>query len=242
MAAKIIISYDDTDNDRDALALGRLLAEAGGEVSLAYVRHTPQAERDLEEAAARELLRRGAEAIGKPDAPLHVVVSASTGEGLWALAEREGADAIVFGSEYRTAPGAVRPGTSAQRLLEGGPCAVAIAPAKLRERSDAAIRRIGLLADVATGGASGTAQTLAAALGAEVVRAGDGAIDLLVVASRPEAPAGRVNVSAAAAYAVETATCPVLVVPHSVTVPFGRGSAEPGTPPAAPADEPLATA
>ncbi len=237
MPAKIIISYDDTDNDRDALALGRLLAQAGASIALAYVRHTPEAERDLEEEAARDLLRRGAEAIGQPAAPLHVVASASTGEGLWTLAEREGADVIVFGSEYRTAAGAVRPGTSAQRLLEGGPCAVAIAPARLRDRPDAAIRRIGLLADISTGGANGTAQTLAAALGAEVVRAGDGTIDLLVVASRPEAPAGRVNISAAAAYAVETATSPVLVVPHSVTVPFG------GSSPASPdAPQPLATA
>jgi len=238
MAAKIIISYDDTDADRDALALGRLLGEAGAQVSLAYVRHTPEAERDLHEDDARELLRRGAEALGRPDAPLHVVLSASTGEGLWALAEREGADAIVFGSEYRTAPGAVLPGTSAQRLLEGGPCAVAIAPAKLHERPEAAIRRIGLLADVATGGASGTAQALAAVLGAEVVPAAAGSIDLLVVASRPEAAPGRVNISAAAAYAVETATCPVLVVPHGVTVPFGGSQpAEPAVPP-----EPLATA
>jgi len=221
MAAKIIISYDDTDNDRDALALGRLLAQTGAEVSLAYVRHTPTTERDLEEDAARDLLRRGAEALGLSDAPLHVVASASTGEGLWALAEREGADAIVFGSEYRTAPGNVRPGTSAQRLLEGGPCAVAVAPAGLYERPDAQIRRVGLLADISTGGANGTAQALATALGAEVVRAADATVDLLVVASRPEAAPGRVNISAAAAYAVETATCPVLVVPHSVTVPFG---------------------
>jgi nucleotide-binding universal stress UspA family protein len=231
MPAKIIISYDDTDNDRDALALGRLLAQAGAEVSLAYVRHTAGSGHDLQDAEANELLRRGAEAIGQPDAPLHVVLDASTGDGLWKLAEREGADVVVFGSEYRTAPGAVRPGTSAQRLLEGGPAAVAVAPAKLSERPDAAIRRIGLLADVPSGGANGTAQTLSAALGADVVGAADGGIDLLVVASRPEAPAGRVNISAAAVYAVETATCPVLVVPHSVTVPFG-GSApvEPTTP------------
>ena len=39
MAPKIIVSYDDTDNDRDALALGRLLAFSGAELSLAYVRH-----------------------------------------------------------------------------------------------------------------------------------------------------------------------------------------------------------
>lgn len=234
MAAKIIISYDDTANDRDALALGRMLAQAGGDVSLAYVRHTPVAEHDLEEDAARDLLRRGAEALGQPDAPVHVVASASTGEGLWALAEREGADVIVFGSEYRTAPGNVRPGTSAQKLLEGGPCAVAVAPAGLHERPDAQIRRIGLLADISTGGANGTAQTLSAALGAEVVRAPDGTVDLLVVASRPEAAPGRVNISAAAAYAVETATSPVLVVPHSVTVPFGGSSPAP-TPDPAPA-------
>ena len=40
MALKIIVSYDDTDNDRDALALGRLLAVTGAELSLAYVRHS----------------------------------------------------------------------------------------------------------------------------------------------------------------------------------------------------------
>ena len=32
MALKIIVSYDDTDNDRDALALGRLLAISGAEL------------------------------------------------------------------------------------------------------------------------------------------------------------------------------------------------------------------
>ena len=42
MAPRIIISYDDSDNDRDALALGRLLAFSGAELSLAYVRHFPE--------------------------------------------------------------------------------------------------------------------------------------------------------------------------------------------------------
>ena len=39
MATKIIVSYDGTANDTDALALGRLLARAGGSLELAYVRH-----------------------------------------------------------------------------------------------------------------------------------------------------------------------------------------------------------
>ena len=40
MAAKAIVSYDDTHNDHDALMLGRVLAAAGAELTLAYVRHT----------------------------------------------------------------------------------------------------------------------------------------------------------------------------------------------------------
>ena len=59
MPAKIIVSYDGTANEDDAIALGRLLAAAGGEVSLAYVRHTQEPDRDREtlaEAEGQELL------------------------------------------------------------------------------------------------------------------------------------------------------------------------------------------
>jgi hypothetical protein len=39
MATKFIVSYDGTDKDRDALALGRILPQAGASVALAYVSH-----------------------------------------------------------------------------------------------------------------------------------------------------------------------------------------------------------
>src|SRR5438105_3666057 len=39
MAPKIIVSYDGTDNDRDALALARTFLAAGSSLALAYVRH-----------------------------------------------------------------------------------------------------------------------------------------------------------------------------------------------------------
>ena len=71
MALKIIVSYDDSDMDRDALALGRLLAYAGGELALAYVRHSPG--RSLEQGQAEELLARGAGSVGLPGMPQHVV-------------------------------------------------------------------------------------------------------------------------------------------------------------------------
>src|ERR1700759_5199875 len=101
MPLKIIVSYDDTDNDRDALALGRLLTVPGAELALAYVRHSYG--ESLEQGQAEELLERGAASIGAPQIAKHVVVNPATSVGLMELAEREGADVIVFGSEYRTA-------------------------------------------------------------------------------------------------------------------------------------------
>ena len=127
MAPKIIVSYDDTHNDRDALALGRLLAVEGADISLAYVRHARFGQRDREaeeQRQAEELLANGAAEIGAPDVDRHVVLHASTGEGLAELAEREGAGVVVFGSEYRTAPGTVGArnlgATTAERREDGG--------------------------------------------------------------------------------------------------------------------------
>ena len=42
MAPRAIISYDDTPGDHDALMLGRILADAGASLTLAYVRHCTQ--------------------------------------------------------------------------------------------------------------------------------------------------------------------------------------------------------
>ncbi len=220
MALKIIVSYDDTDNDRDALALGRLLAYSGAELSLAYVRHSQGGA--LEEKEAEELLARGAESVGAPDMPRHVVVNAGTSVGLTELAERENADVIVFGSEYRTAPGTVKPGIPAHKLLLGGPAALAVAPAGLRSNPSVSVNTVGVI-DEGDPAARETAESLAAALGASTAEHGSGPLDLLVVGSRPESPAGKVTLSAASDYAVETATYPVLVVPRGRAVSFAQG-------------------
>ena len=45
-------------------------------------------------------------------------------------------------------------------------------------------------------------------------------MDLLVVGSRLEAAPGQVLVTAHAQNEIENATCPVLVVPHGVTIDF----------------------
>jgi nucleotide-binding universal stress UspA family protein len=228
MALKIIVSYDDTDNDRDALALGRLLAYTGAELSLAYVRHSQRVEdksEALEEKQAEELLARGAASIGAPDMQRHVVVHASTSEGLFELAVRENADVVVFGSDYRTAAGTVKPGIAAHKLLLGGPAAVAVAPADLRSHPSVSVNTIGVL-DEGDEAARETARSLAAALGATVGEPGGGPVDLLVVGSRPESPEGKVTLSAASDYAIETASYPVLVTPRGVTISFAATQAQ----------------
>jgi len=231
MALRIIVSYDDSDNDRDALALARLLALPGADLSLAYVRHSTQKE-DSEEATeqkqAEELLEHGAAEIGAPEMARHVVVHASTAEGLTDLAEREDADIVVFGSDYRTAAGLLKPGIAAHKMLLGGPAAIAVAPAGLRAQASVRVATVGVIAE-GDETARETADSLAVALGATVREFDGGRVDLLVVGSRPESVPGRVTLSAASDYAVEAATFPVIVVPRGTAISFAAAQAEPAS-------------
>jgi nucleotide-binding universal stress UspA family protein len=224
MSTKAIVSYDDTPNDQDALMLGRVLADAGVEVTLAFVRHTTQTEHrreQLEEHEAQALLKRGAQWLEAPELERRVIVSASTPEGLKWLAEQEEADIVVFGSEYRTPTGHIVPQHSTEKLLDGGSAAVAIAPAGYREQHSARVRTIGLLATPGDDAAIDTARELAERFDATITR-DEPRVDLLVVGSRPEAPDGKVLISAAAERAIEEATSPVLVVARGVALRFAE--------------------
>ena len=213
--AKVVVSYDGTANDRDALALGKLLARAGASVALAYVRHAS----DGDAAAAEALLAAGAAELGG-DVATHAVVSGSTPEGLRALALETGTDVIVFGSEYRTARGHVDPQRSARRLLEGGPIALGIAPAGFAEASAFTPAAIGAVGEDGDPCVLETAESLAVRLEAEVAPAATAAVDLMVVGSKPGTVNGRVQISAAAEYLIELASCPILVLPRGVAVEF----------------------
>jgi nucleotide-binding universal stress UspA family protein len=223
MSTKIIVSYDGTNNEDDAIALGSLLARAGAEVSLGYVRHTDEAVSDEE---AQEVLDRGAALFAGTFASSHAITDRSTPEGLRALAEREGADVIVFCSDSHTAKGHVSVGNSAQRLLDGGRFAIAIASAGLAEKGELSVSRISMSEDPSDSSASQTAQELAGVFGASVTTAAAGhGADLLVLGSRPEAGEGQVALSAASMNLIEIATCPVLVMPRGVVLSFGRAAA-----------------
>ena len=201
----ILVSYDGTANDRDALALGRLLAGTGASLELAYVSHEGESVRDVPEGI-----------------PFHVVESASTANGLRDLALALGAELIVFGSEYRTAKGHVDPQATARRLLEGGPVALAFAPAGFAANGHS----IGTVAAVSEDGdpcTRETAEALARGLGAVVAERPGRDADLVVVGSKPGTVGGRVTISAAAEYLIELARCPVVVLPRGVALTFGSG-------------------
>ena len=198
MSTDVLISYDGTANDDDALALGELLAHDSTSVALAYIRHSPEFDPQREELARHDAERRleqGAARLGRTDLARHVVFSGSTGAGLEDLASSEGASLIVFGSDYRTPPGHAEPTTSAQRLLEIGEIGIAVAAAGLRDEPNAGIDSIAVPAVVEDESARQTAEALAQKLGAKVLVADAADADLIVVGSQPGAPAGRVVLS-----------------------------------------------
>jgi nucleotide-binding universal stress UspA family protein len=213
MPLTTIVSYDGTSNDADALTLAHVLGEAGARLILAYVRHDADAR---DEDSAHQLLERGAAALADIHVETRVVVHASTSEGLKELARAEDAQLIVFGSDYRTPAGRVAPQQSTQKLLDGGPTAIAIAPADYQERP---IRTIGLLAGLDDAAAIDTAHALANHFGATVTDTNYG-VDLLIVGSRPEAHEGSTLLSAQAENAIVGTTAPVLVIARGVPVDF----------------------
>ena len=141
-------------------------------------------------------------------------MGASTGDTLMRLAQSESAALIVFGSDYRTPPGRVEPGTSAQHLLNGGSVAVGIAPAGLRTETDGAIKSIAVpLAGPHNDDSRTTASTLAGRLGANVVESSSGPVDLIVVGSVAGAPAGRIAIGGDVRSELNSARSSVIVLP-----------------------------
>ncbi|HUO74684.1 MAG TPA: universal stress protein [Solirubrobacteraceae bacterium] len=220
MSTDIIVSYDGTPNDDDALALGKLLAKTGASLALAYVRHSREFDPRREELAQHDAERRleqGAAWLGNPDIPKHIVVSVSTGEGLEQLALEEGASVIVFGSDYRTPPGHAEPGNTAQHLLDGSTVAIAVAAAGLRTASDATITSIRVASPDGDTAAQRTADALAAKFGASV-SADEGDGDLIIVGSQEGLATGRIALSGWTRSQLNSVYGSVLVVPHEKPV------------------------
>jgi nucleotide-binding universal stress UspA family protein len=194
---KIIVGFDGSDRAEDGLAFGRLLAAAkGGTVLLAHVIGSGlpmawdwrQYENVLREDA-EQMLATAASSAGFP-VETRVVASSSPARGLHDLAEEEEADLIVLGSSHRGALGRLLIGSVPERLLQGAPCAVAVAPRGFRERADSPPRVVAV-------GFDGSADSKHALEYARGLAAGLGAKLQVLAVQEPEVIFGYTGVAAA---------------------------------------------
>jgi nucleotide-binding universal stress UspA family protein len=151
---RVIVAFDGSERSADALALALRLLDPAGVLTLtcvvpgqrwhvgAHVHHpdAPVPDEFAEMfAEARVTIPAGIRV--RERAPM----AASPARGLTELAESESADLIVIGSSRHGGAGHIRLERTAGRLLQGAPCAVAIAPPDLRESTE--FRHVGIAYD-----------------------------------------------------------------------------------------------
>lgn len=144
MLGKIIVGYDGGAEAGDALALGRSLAQlTHGRLILAAalpVKLEAIGREGYEAALTEDSERLFAPPLGELsglEVETRVMGDGPAAEALHHLAQQERADAIVLGSTHRGPVGRIYPGSVAERLLHGAPCAVAVAPRGFASRPDA---------------------------------------------------------------------------------------------------------
>ena len=137
--SKIIVGVDESDRSKDAVALAALLAR-GSDAELVLVCAYPYDDtpsraantgykRYLREDALAALDRLAATLPAADGLERRVVPDVSPARAIQEIAVRERASLIVIGSSRRGGIGRVLAGTTAERLLHGAPCPVAVAPA-----------------------------------------------------------------------------------------------------------------
>lgn len=98
------------------------------------------------ERPAHDALRGASEAIGE-DVEATVVRASSPPHGLDQVAREREAEMIVVGSTHRGALGRITPGSVAERVLAGAPCAVAVPPAGFAAGAPHSFRVVGVAFD-----------------------------------------------------------------------------------------------
>jgi nucleotide-binding universal stress UspA family protein len=186
MRSTILIGFDGSEQSFDALLLGKAIGSAlERRLTVACVVPWHAFGADLSEAD-RQALRRRAEhkfAIARaligttPEATFVAEPWHSVAGELYALAERYAASMIVIGSTHRGPIARVMAGTVAERLLQGSPCPVVVAPRGFDVRR-AELRTIGV-------GFDGSDDARAALeLAGDVARATSGVLRVFSVAER----------------------------------------------------------
>lgn len=179
---RILVGVDEGAMSGDALALADALARStGAKLVVASIRpfwpeSIPPGDYAHLVAEEEKTLRQIATpllGLRRKFAP-RVIAGGRVSEGLHELAVAEKSDLIVIASTHRGPVGRVLPGSAGDRILDGAPCAVAIAPHGLAGKG-LSLRRIVV-------GCDGSRESLAAVqLGAAMAKANDAHLTLIGV-------------------------------------------------------------
>lgn len=148
---KIVIGFDGSEGSEDALRLGTAIAQAESAelVVAAALAYDPLliAAEAYDQALAEhfdQLFAQVEHQLPGVEFVRRELRDASPGQALTDLADAEGTDMIVLGSTHRGKLGRVYPGSVGERLLNGAPCAVAIAPRGYARREHYGLGVIGV--------------------------------------------------------------------------------------------------
>lgn len=148
---KIVIGYNEREEARDALALGRILSRATGEELMLLAVFPYDDLMMSDDLRDRYLKEDGERLFGELERDESLETRAvgdhSPARALHDVAEEVSASMVVVGSTHRGALGRVLPGSIGERLLNGAPCPVAVAPRGLAAEPLAGLRRIGVAFD-----------------------------------------------------------------------------------------------
>jgi len=163
MPATIVVGVDDSPRSEDAIALARALADAAGADVLAVCAFPyddrPEAHFNLAmRPHLQELADRTLEKLCEPlieDARVRrlAVADLSPARALERVARDEHAALIVVGSSHSASHARLHPGSTGERLLQGAPCPVALAPLGYRLRPHLELQRISVAYDASPEGA-----------------------------------------------------------------------------------------
>jgi nucleotide-binding universal stress UspA family protein len=152
----ILIGVDDSARSEDAVEFGRRLASvSAGRVIVACafpyddVPHRPgdpsyRAELEGDAILIAHRMAGLLEGVPADRVQATTIGRKSPAHALQDLAESEDASIVIVGSTHTGHAGRVLPGATAERLLHGAPCPVAVVPNGYHDRTDAPVRRIGV--------------------------------------------------------------------------------------------------
>jgi nucleotide-binding universal stress UspA family protein len=176
--SKIIVGVDESPGSADAIALASGLAGiTGAELMLVnvypYDVHPSRAvnyEFEMYLKQDSQALLEQLRSAHAETAEIKAIAHPSPAHGLHDLAEAVDAGLIVVGSTHTGRAGRVVPGSTAERLLHGSPCPVAVAPRGFAQRSvrEPQIVGCGFDGSVSAQHALKTAHRIAAATGARL--------------------------------------------------------------------------